>query len=101
MASAFVEQFIAGYAKPPSLIALDMDHTEDEIHGQQELALFNTHYGSHCYMPLLVFEGLSGRFVTAVLRPGKRPRGKENAAIFKPTGIFIALVAKMKILSRN
>jgi hypothetical protein len=32
---------------------------------------------------LFVFEGLSGKFITAVLRPGKRPTGAENASIIK------------------
>jgi len=53
-----------------------MDHTEDPTHGQQELALYNHHY-----LPLFLFEGLSGKLITAVLRPGKRPTGRENAAI--------------------
>lgn len=81
IAAAFVDQFIASYAKPPAGIVLDMDHTDDATHGQRELALYNHHYRHHCYLPLLVFEGLSGRFITAALRPGKRPTGAENAAI--------------------
>lgn len=83
LARAFVEQFIAGYAAPPEVIVLDMDHSEDETHGQQELAFYNHHYGNHCYLPLFLFEGLSGKFITAALRPGKRPKGKENAAIIQ------------------
>jgi len=81
LAKAFVEAFIASYAAPPSIIVLDMDHSEDRTHGQQELAFYNHHYRSHCYLPLFLFEGLSGKLITAVLRPGKRPTGKENAAI--------------------
>lgn len=65
------------------MIVLDMDHSEDRTHGQQELAFYNHHYGSYCYLPLFLFEGLSGKLITAVLRPGKRPTGKENAAIIK------------------
>jgi len=83
MAEAFVDQFIASYASPPEMIVLDMDHSEDPTHGQQELALYNHYYGHHCYLPLFLFEGLSGRFITAALRPGKRPTGEENAAIVK------------------
>jgi hypothetical protein len=83
LAKAFVEQFIASYASAPELIVLDMDHSEDITHGQQELALFNCHYDNHCYLPLFIFEGLSGKFITAALRPGKRPTGKENAMIIK------------------
>lgn len=83
LARCFVEQFIASYARAPQIIVLDMDHSEDATHGQQELAFYNHHYGHHCYLPLFLFEGLSGKFITAVLRPGKRPTGAENAAIIK------------------
>ena len=83
LAKSFVEAFIASYASAPDIIVLDMDHSEDATHGQQELAFYNHHYGSYCYLPLFIFEGLSGKLVTAVLRPGKRPTGKENAAIMK------------------
>jgi hypothetical protein len=81
LARAFVEAFIASYAEPPAAIVLDMDHSEDRTHGQQELAFYNHHYGSHCYLPLFLFEGLSGKLITAVLRPSRRPTGRENAAI--------------------
>ena len=83
IARAFVETFIASYPQPPQVIVLDMDHSEDATHGQQEFAFYNHHYGNHCYLPLFIFEGLSGKFITAVLRPGKRPTGAENAMILK------------------
>lgn len=83
IARAFVEHFVASYYKPPELIVLDLDHSEDKTYGQQELACFNGHYGDHCYLPLFIFEGLSGKFVTAALRPGKTPKGSENAMILK------------------
>lgn len=83
MAEAFLEHFVAGYAKPPEVIVLDLDHTDHLVYGQQELALFNSHYGDDCYLPLLIFEGLSGRLISALLRPGKSPTGRENAAIVK------------------
>ena len=83
MARAFVDQFIASYASPPKVIVLDMDHSEDATHGQQEFSFYNHHYGTYCYLPLFLFEGLSGKFITAVLRPGKRPKGAENAMLIK------------------
>ena len=83
VASAFVDGFIASYATPPELIVLDLDHSEDRTHGAQERCVYNGYYGSHCYLPLFVFEGLSGKFITAVLRPGHRPTGAENASIVK------------------
>lgn len=83
MAQAFIDSFIAGYPKAPQGIVLDMDHSEDATHGQQEFAFYTHHYGNQCYLPLFLFEGLSGTFITAVRRPGKRPTGTENAMILK------------------
>lgn len=83
LAKAFVDQFIASYATAPALIVLDMDHSEDPTHGQQELGFYNHHYRNYCYLPLFLFEGISGKFITAALRAGKRPTGAENAMILK------------------
>jgi len=83
MTQALADQFIAGYAKEPKVLVLDMDHTDDPTYGQQEFSFYNHHYRAHCYLPLMIFEGLSGKLVTAILRPGKRPTGKENAMIMK------------------
>jgi hypothetical protein len=83
MARALVLQFVAGYSCAPSSLTLDLDHTDDATYGQQPLAFYNHHYGHYCYLPLLVFEASKGALVTAVLRPGKRPTGAENAMIMK------------------
>jgi len=82
-AVALIEQFVASYPEPPPIIVLEFDHSEDRTHGQQAFSFYNAHYRQHCYLPLLVFEGLSGRMITAILRPGKTPTGRENAAILK------------------
>jgi hypothetical protein len=81
LTQAFVDHFIASYPEPPAAIILDLDHSEDPTHGQQELTFYNQHYQSHCYLPLFIFEGTSHALVTACLRPGKRPPGAENAMI--------------------
>lgn len=83
MAQSFVDQFIASYPQAPAVIIIDMDHAEDPTHGQQEFSFYNHYDQNHCYLPLFLFEGLSGTFITAVLRPGKRPTGAENAMIMK------------------
>lgn len=80
---AMVEQFVAGFATPPKLLLLDLDHSEDAAHGQQPLAFYNHHYRSTCYLPLFIFDGLSGALISAILRPGKRPTGAENAMIMQ------------------
>jgi Transposase DDE domain group 1 len=81
LTQAFVDHFIASYPEPPAAIVLDLDHSEDPTHGQQELTFYNHYYQSHCYLPLFIFEGTSHALVTACLRPGKRPPGAENAMI--------------------
>src|SRR4030095_13676526 len=81
MTQAFVDHFIASYPEPPAAIVLDLDHTEDPTHGQQEFTFYNHHYQSHCYLPLCIFEAPSHALVLACLRPGKRPPGAENAMI--------------------
>lgn len=51
--------------------------------GNRSCPFYNHHYRHYCYLPLFIFEGISGKLVTAVLRPGKTPTGRENAAIMK------------------
>ncbi|MDY7575792.1 IS1380 family transposase [Actimicrobium sp. CCI2.3] len=83
ISEALVEQFIAGFASPPRNLILDLDHSEDAVYGQQPLAFYNHHYRSTCYLPLMIFDGQSGALVAAILRPGKRPHGAENAMIMR------------------
>ena len=78
---ALVDHFIASYPEPPPAIVLDIDHSDDPTHGQQELTFYNHYYKNYCYLPLFIFEGTSHALVTAVLRPGIRPMGTENAMI--------------------
>lgn len=80
---ALVEQYVASFATPPQTIILDLDHTEDAVHGQQPLAFYSQFYQSTCYLPLVIFDGRSGAMIAAILRPGKRPVGAENAMIMK------------------
>ena len=51
---------------------LDCDDTNVDTYGVQELTLFNSYYDSYCYMPLLVFEGFSGKMILPLLKPGRR-----------------------------
>jgi hypothetical protein len=81
LTQAFVDHFLASYPEPPAASVLDLDHSEDPTHGQQELTFYNHHSQSYCYLPLFIFEGTSHALVTACLRPGKRPPGAENAML--------------------
>jgi hypothetical protein len=80
--AVLLEIFIESYTTPPDGIVLDIDDTADEAHGGQQLVLFNAFYDSYCYQPIHIYEG-SGRLVTTVLRPGRRPSGAEAVAILK------------------
>jgi hypothetical protein len=81
LTQALGAHFVASDPEPPAAIVLDLDHTDDPTHGQQEFAFSNHYYQSYCSLPLLIFAGLSGALVTACLRPGTRPTGAENAMI--------------------
>ena len=83
LAKVFVDNFIASYDNEPKIIVLDFDDTEDKVHGDQQLALFNKYYDEYCFMPLHVYEGLSGKLITTILKPGKRANGKTMLAIIK------------------
>jgi hypothetical protein len=78
---ALVDHCIASSPEPPAAIVLDIDHSDDPTHGQQEFTFYNHYYQNHCYLPLCIFEGTSHALVTAYLRPGTRPPGAENAMI--------------------
>ena len=83
IAEVLVGRFIASYETRPDAIILDLDDTNDPTHGAQQLSLFNAYHDEYCYQPLFIFEGRSGKLITSILRPGKRPGGKETRAIVK------------------
>src|SRR5512132_1266611 len=58
------------------------DATFDAVHGGQQLRLFNAHYDDYGFQPIVVFDA-EGRFVTALLRPAKRPKGVEIRAFLR------------------
>ena len=63
---AFVDIFLQSYKTPPKSIILDLDVTDDEVHGNQEGAFFNKYYNCVCYAPLYIFCG--HHFKSAKLR---------------------------------
>jgi len=82
IARVFVDQFIASYARPPKLIVLDFDDTEDPAHGEQEQVRYDGYYGGYCFLPLHVYEGLSGRLITTIFK-AKRFTGAQMLAVLK------------------
>ena len=63
----FVDLFLEAHAGAPSEIILDLDATDDPVHGEQEGRFFHGYYGGYCYLPLYVFCGR--HLLAAKLRP--------------------------------
>jgi Transposase DDE domain group 1 len=79
---ALVDVYCGSFRNVPRRIVLDIDDTFDAVHGGQQLRLFNAHYDEYGFQPIVVFDG-DGRFVTALLRPAKRPKGVEIRAFLR------------------
>lgn len=69
------------------LVTLDLDLTDDQVHGQQQLALFNTHYDNWCFLPLLAFASVNDQpqqhLLAALLRPGTSAARVETIALLR------------------
>src|SRR6516165_6177951 len=97
---ALIEQYYASFRRVPKRIVLDIDDTFDRVHGGQQLRLFNAFHDDYGFQPIVVFDG-EGRFVTAMLRPGKRPSGQEiRGFVRRLVGAIRALWPKVEILLR-
>jgi hypothetical protein len=53
----FVDLFLEAHKTAPRRIVLDLDATDDPLHGHQEGRFFHGYYDCHCYLPLYVFCG--------------------------------------------
>lgn len=80
---AMIDDFLDSYDKTPQALVLDLDPTAHVLYGQQELGLFNAHYGGYCIMPFHLYEGTSGKLIATVLRPGTVPKQPEIIALLK------------------
>lgn len=83
IAEAFFDIFIKSYTEEPQIIVIDADDTDYSCHGHQQESLFNRYYDERCYMPLMIFEGLSGKLITSILKPGRRLKTGSFTAIVK------------------
>jgi hypothetical protein len=59
----FLDEYISSFDKAPRKVILDADDTNANTYGAQQLTLFNAYYNEYCYMPLLIFDGLTGRLM--------------------------------------
>jgi Transposase DDE domain group 1 len=62
-----VDLFLEAHRRPPKQIVLDLDATDDRLHGRQEGRFFHGYYDCYCYLPLYVFCGR--HLLAAKLRP--------------------------------
>jgi hypothetical protein len=65
--NAFVALFVDAHSHPPAQIVLDLDATDDPLHGHQEGRFFHGYYDCYCYLPLYIFCGR--HLLAAKLRP--------------------------------
>jgi hypothetical protein len=63
----FVTLFLEAHKSPPQEIMLDLDATDDPLHGHQEGRFFHGYYDGYCYLPLYIFCGR--HLLAAKLRP--------------------------------
>jgi len=63
----FTNVFLQSYDKPPSTIVLDLDATDDPVHGHQLGRFFHGYYKNYCFLPLYIFCG--DHLLCARLRP--------------------------------
>jgi hypothetical protein len=67
IANLFVTLFLEAHETPPAEIIIDLDATDDPLHGHQEGRFFHGYYDCYCYLPLYVFCGR--HLLAAKLRP--------------------------------
>jgi Transposase DDE domain group 1 len=63
----FLDVFLKSHRQPPRQIVLDVDATDDPVHGHQLGRFFHGYYGHYCYLPLYIFAG--DHLLCAKLRP--------------------------------
>lgn len=64
-----VDLFVEAHVRAPKQIILDLDATDDPMHGEQEGRFFHGYYDCYCYLPLYVF---CGRYLLLAVPPWMR-----------------------------
>ena len=57
MEEVFLDLYIEAHETPPKRVILDLDATDDPLHGAQEGRFFHGYYRCYCYLPLYIFDG--------------------------------------------
>jgi len=76
-----VEHFIASHEQAPEELVLDLDATDDAVHGRQEGRFFHGYYDHYCFLPLYVFSG--EELLAAYLRPANVDGAHHAGAVVK------------------
>lgn len=76
-----VDHFIANHAQAPAELVLDLDATDDAVHGRQEGRFFHGYYDHYCFLPLYVFAG--HELLAAYLRPANIDGAHHAGAVVK------------------
>jgi len=76
-----LEHFIRRQATAPTELILDLDATDDLVHGRQEGRFFHGYYDSYCFLPLYVFCG--EELLVSYLRPANIDAAHHAAAVVK------------------
>jgi hypothetical protein len=90
MQAFLVDAFVQQHLLPPERIVLDVDATDDPLHGHQLGRFFHGYYDSYCYLPLYIFCG--DHPLLALLRPSD---------IDAPTGLLKHLVRIVKQIRQH
>jgi hypothetical protein len=80
LSKLFVELFLESHDVPPKQIIIDVDATDDTIHGNQEGKYFNGFYDDYCFLPLYFFCG--DQLLWSQLRSSKSGGAHGTLAIF-------------------
>jgi hypothetical protein len=70
LSEELIKLYLRYHPGPRNVVIIDIDSTDDPTHGAQQLSLFHGYFGQHMYHPLLVFDGITGFPMAAILRPG-------------------------------
>jgi hypothetical protein len=93
MRDALMRVFIHQQPRPPKEVAIDLDSTDDEVHGHQQLRLFNGYYDEYCYLPLIVTAQADGGAFWPLLgwlRPAR------HGDRFQATTLLLEVIRKLR-----
>lgn len=76
-----LESYLAAHPTPPEEIVLDIDATDDAVHGHQVGRFFHGYYDHYCFLPLYVFAG--DHLLVAYLRPANVDGARHALAVLK------------------